>query len=173
MKKFFDTSKKVFAHSTIKKRLLTTDFNHALLSPEIEFCGKILNKLSGEYIHKIYQNMHRASFQEIQNNVHKGRELITHSDMLDPLKSLEMFEQAVGIADTILENSVIKQDDKNNLILAQAYAGYADVLRKFKPEETKTRKKMVEKALQLDPKNEIANELNFDMHCYDIPNLKV
>lgn len=143
------------------------DFN------KIELAAKLLNSLSSDTRNKIsnrfIETCYQSSFEEIQKYLQNGKELITNYTKLNPLGSLEAFEKSVNIANIIIENYPMEYfDSHNKKLLAQAYAGYADLLKKWEPEKIDIRKELVNKALELDPENEIANELSFDMRFYDI-----
>jgi hypothetical protein len=132
------------------------------------FLPNLSEETRDDISNEIRDTLYKFSFREIQNNIQKGTELIANRSKRDPLASLDLFKKSTKIADSLLENySIESLSNQNRLILAQAYAGYANGLRKCQPEEIEVREKMVDKALKLDPENKVANELNLDMHFYD------
>lgn len=134
--------------------------------------GSLLTSFSDatkhEFMHNILQTCCKSSIREIKQYTQQGTEFITNRNKRNPLASLQLFEKSVEIATTLLAAPKIEITDDNTKILATAYAGYADVLQKFKIEEIDTIKIMVEKALKLDPNNKLANEINLDMRFYNI-----
>lgn len=106
--------------------------------------------------------------QELEKNVKEGETHLTWEN-LAPSKALHAFERGFHIAQHIVDSySQELLDHENKIAIAKAYASYANVLQKFEPSQIETRKMLVEKALELDPKNQIATELAFDMKFYDI-----
>lgn len=129
---------------------------------------ELLNSLSFEGQKEVAQTCYKQSFAEIQKHIQKGNELIATRANRDPLKSLEEFKESAKLADKVLESMATESlSEQYKLTLAQAYASYADILKKVSPLEIDMRKEMVKKALELDPMNEAAGRLDFDMNFYD------
>lgn len=160
----FNLSKQVVWARTSSSQQL--DFNSIELANLLNsFSSETRNRISNRFVEECYE----SSFDEIQQCIQKENELITNCEKINPLDSLRAFEKSVNIANIILENYPMESfDSQNKKLLAQAYAGYADVLKKWEPEKIDIRKDLVNKSLELDPKNEMAKELNFDMRFYDI-----
>lgn len=130
---------------------------------------RLFKNFSVEDQEKIKNDFYKISLQDVSEMIENGNLLITDKAKRDPLATINVFKRAAIIADNFLETYALESlTSESKLILSQAYSGYAQVLYKFKMKEVDNIKEMVAKALKLDPENQMAKELSFDMNFYDI-----
>lgn len=109
--------------------------------------------------------------KKLKGYLQQGEKHLSLND-LEPAKSMESFKKAVDIANLIIESRSHELSSQHKQLLAKAYSGYADVLHKFKISQIDTIENMLQKALELDPNNEKAIALSFEMNFYEISDMK-
>ncbi|CAM4394946.1 MAG: hypothetical protein LEGION0398_MBIBDBAK_01176 [Legionellaceae bacterium] len=157
-----------------KQSLENKNYSTMLQKPiNINHLSNILSLVSIEKQHLITQTVFKQSIEEVKQDIVKGQEFLNNKQNRNPISSIESFNKASQLTNNIIETYGINSlhlEDK--IILSEAYSGYANVLYKFKTKEVETIKEMIQKSLELNPNNEKAKSIDFDLRLYDVvPNL--
>lgn len=112
---------------------------------------------------RIIQESISISFEDIKKHFDQGTEYLKNRS---PSKALKKFEESVQIADEILLISELISTLGNNakLELANIYITCAKTKKECGPLDSVAMHYLIEKTLELDPENQDARSLKFDMN---------